>query len=340
MKKIFLIIFCVLLPLSAGAEFLAQPSTEIILNPDQPGPRENVRASISVLGVNFNDANITWFADGKIIDRGIGKTTVNFKTKGLGEATAILVIAQTREGDEFEAGITINPANAEIVWESDSYTPPFYKGRALYAYQGMVKFATVAEIADKNGETLLPEEIYYSWFENDQPKLSASGIGKNSYSIQGGYIMKPIEISVSVSSPDKQSGAKAAVRILPQTPLVVLYEDSPLYGVLYNKSLARSYSLGKDEIGIVAAPYFFSRVDARFLSYQWLVNQAGVSYGNKPSIILRKPAGISGSSELSLKVTNREKILQNALTGLLINFDSKLGNGAGEANNPFYGENN
>ncbi len=108
-------------------------------------------------------------------------------------------------------------------------------------------------------------------------------------------------------------------------PSLLFYINSPLYGILFNESIAANYSLGsQEELTIVAKPYFFNiRNDTGSDSdYNWAVNDTPVkTAGPKNQLLLKQTnTNTTGTAKVSLEVKNLVKIFQIADAGFNVNF--------------------
>jgi len=106
----------------------------------------------------------------------------------------------------------------------------------------------------------------------------------------------------------------------------LLYEQSPLRGVKYERALQGNFNLTNEEVVVTAEPYFFSAKDRRDagIIYSWFLNGRQVS-GNpddESSIVLRRESG-SGSSLISLSVKHPGKLLQEAANAITVNFGER-----------------
>lgn len=130
-------------------------------------------------------------------------------------------------------------------------------------------------------------------------------------------------------SSDKKIKASGSITLEAIEPKTVIYENNPLYGIIYEKAAVGDFKLSGSEITIVAIPYFFSTEETRgnSIKYDWSMN--GRSINNKPSDrqkTFRNTDGSKGSTRISVDLQNDGRELQSARTDVLLNFEGSAGN--------------
>jgi hypothetical protein len=96
------------------------------------------------------------------------------------------------------------------------------------------------------------------------------------------------------------------------SPAILFYEDSPLYGVFYNKAVGDKILLSNAEVKIMASPYGFNMNDS--LRYEWSINNLiHDELAQNKNIVLRINGTDQGRSDISLTMKNvGDDILQTA----------------------------
>ncbi|MEK7072005.1 MAG: hypothetical protein AAB969_00385, partial [Patescibacteria group bacterium] len=151
------------------------------------------------------------------------------------------------------------------------------------------------------------------------------GRGKNSVIINSTIPVRDINMSLQVLDDSGLVLAEKSKTIILNNPKVLFYENNPLYGILYNKAIGGSYSLGtREELKITAKPFSFSFSkdtpgEANFL---WYVNDSYVApVGKNNEITLRQTVtGQVGEVFVSLDLNNINKINQYAGGGFNLEF--------------------
>ena len=227
-------------------------------------------------------------------------------------------------------GILSMPANAlaqtktlevDLIWESLSYTPPFYKGKALYPHQGEIIFVAMPNMII-NGVRISPSQLTYTWKDRGEVMGSLSGLGKNSLTLKGSVITRTLDISVTVTAPDGNSAYKS-IRVAPRSPALILYEDNPMYGIMYQNAILDTFVMKNKELRLLAAPYYVSTVIPNtdpFVSYDWSINGAQINSteNNKDSVLLVRPDDTPIRSNVSVEMKNPKQILQYTESAVLI----------------------
>ena len=104
--------------------------------PNYPEPNTVVFINLTLYTDDLNSADINWYKDGKSVLSGKGETKYSFRMGGVGEETTIEIKIKLLSGASFSKSFTLNPASVNLVWEANSFVPPFYKGKALHPRQG------------------------------------------------------------------------------------------------------------------------------------------------------------------------------------------------------------
>lgn len=288
--------------------------------PTYPRPNEDLSISLSLYTADLNSAMITWYKDGKSVLSGKGETKYSFRMGKVGQEVKISIQIKLQSGASFSKNFTLNPASVDLVWEANSYVPPFYKGKALHSYQGSFKVVAMPEFV-KNGKRVAPGNLVYNWSNGVNAYQSKSGYGKNTIVLDGSLLGKTEEIQVVVTDPAGSMTAQGFVDISPVDPEVVFYINDPYYGYIYDSAAPSSFELSSEEIQVVAAPYFFSSSSFESLSFNWRLNGEKISsLSDSMTAVFRKPSEGSGESNVSLSVENGDKILQQAERNLVMNY--------------------
>lgn len=135
--------------------------------------------------------------------KGVGDRKFQFTTGDLGSVSKISVSSSA-----FSKEMNIRPTGLDIVWQTKSYTPPFYKGKALYTYQSLVDFVAMPSFMTSSGAMIDPKTLVYKWTRNGSVLGDSSGYGKNVFSTSGGVLAKPLQVEVEASTIDGSMRAK------------------------------------------------------------------------------------------------------------------------------------
>lgn len=313
------------IPFAHGQSALVTPTNALRISvvPEFPGPFEDVNISVENFSTDLNKTTISWSLNGKVQKSGVGLKRFVFKSGALGSETLVDIDM----GGDVQR-VSIRPASVDLLWQADTYTPPFYLGKALHSNQDPVTVVAEPFLVQKNGIRLDPTQLIYKWKKNGVVVDNSSGYGKKSFQVNGSILLKPIEISVDVSSQSGEYQATASI-VVPDTQTeTLLYENNPLYGIMFGKELTeKAVALSDTEIRIMSIPLYFSnqQKNGGLLEYRWSLNNITVNQqGNE--VIFRKPDGTaSGKSLISLAIENKERFTQssNASTNITYNTEEQ-----------------
>src|SRR3989344_3085342 len=182
MKLRFLLLCLVAVFILSGVKVFAASSSSILVDvaPPNPAPGEDTTITLSSYANNLDSVLVTWSLNGKTIFSAIGKKTFLVKAPPAGSFASVRAVISLPEG-EIEKTITIRPNEMILLWQAtDSFVPPFYKGKALPLADSEIKIVAMPEIKSSVGGALVnAKNMTYAWkkdYTNDQ---EASGYGKN-----------------------------------------------------------------------------------------------------------------------------------------------------------------
>jgi hypothetical protein len=128
---IFLLFFT--LPILASAQIpTSLDLISISAFPATPTPNQSVSVELESFSTDLNGASIVWTVDGKIVTQGVGKKSLDLRAPALGKTMAVSVIIKTVEGREVRKVLSLKSGQVDLVWESEGFVPPFYKGRSTF----------------------------------------------------------------------------------------------------------------------------------------------------------------------------------------------------------------
>jgi len=298
--------------------------------PQYPGPYTPVTIEIEDFSRDLSKINITWSLNGKVVQSGTGLKRFQTTTQGLGTATSISI---NMAGDVQQ--IILRPTITDLIWQSDTYTPPFYQGKALHTNMSQITVVAEPFFITTQGTRLDPTKLIYRWKKNGTLSSSASGYGKKTFLVTPSVLMKPVDIEVEVLSADETYHSISSVRIPESKTEVVLYENNPLYGINFSNALnQKEVSINEQEIRVFGVPFFFSKTHkvSDKLSFNWKLNNTSI---NQPGdeVIFRKPEGGEGRSSIELTIKNNEQALQKSSGNFYVRFENTA---SGSANQPIF----
>lgn len=299
-----------------------EEQVDISITPKYPLPNETVVITLDAYGIDLNESDISWSNGDKTLLEGKGEKVLKTVAGNAGRPTIITATINPPNSRQLKRTITINPQSVDILWESNTYTPPFYKGKAMFTPQETVKLIAIPNQID-------PKNAVYKWTENGEVFADRSGFGKNTFKHVGDIIARTVDFVVNVSDANKTT-AENYISMAPVSPEVYIYEDNSRYGVLFNKELSTLFDIGTRQEGSVSIyPYFYgsSSRNAKNLDYRWTLNNITIdvpSYQN--DMTFRNKENVDGKSIIGITVTNTDNFLQEIQKATLINFKKSSDN--------------
>lgn len=295
----------------------------IDISKDNPKPGEDIDVFIDSYLFDLNSSSIVWSINNKVSEKGIGIKRITIPAPKIGAVTNVTVDVKGSDGREVRKTINIKSGYVDLIWESDGYVPPFYKGKTPFSYQNNVKITAIPHLAKSSGTEIDPKTLVYTWKLGGKYIDNGQGYGKQSVIIEYGDLPKPLEITVDVINREQTLHTNGSMNLTPSEPSLLFYEEDSLYGIFYNKTLPTNFNLKNIEAKILAIPYGFN-LNNQEVDYNWSINNIEQSdLIRNRSIIIRTKGDTSGSSSLFLDIRNQDRILQGARGNFTINFKKK-----------------
>ncbi len=318
---LFVLLFCIFLsvPQTLRAQLVGITESDVSLGiyPENPQPRDPVTVTIETYSFNLDNSNTRWYVNGNLAQEGKGIKTLTFQVGNLGQASNVRIVIDSNKGQLIK-NISITPNVVTIMWEAQTYTPTFFKGKALFSHQSTITFMAQPQLIVR-GRTLNSSNLIYTWSKDGTVLGNQNGYGKQTLTLTGSVISRSMKILVEVQDPTTGATASGVIQVDPVDPEVATYVVDPLYGTQYNKVIGGTLRLTGKEVTLTAVPYFFSNAES--VSYNWSINGTTISDGqNTRTRVFRKVGEVFGISEVSLKVIQESKLLQFASYSLAIDF--------------------
>ena len=313
---IFFVLICTFFALKTNAQL---QSGDIVLgiSPQYPKANEQVRATVSTYTVDLNNARITWILNGETMLEGIGKKTFSFNSGASSFQTNLEVKIETISGSTINKKIIISPSNIDMLWESyNTYTPPFYRGKALASAEGSIK--VVAMPSNQN-----PAGLNYKWKQDDKSKQDSSGYEKNSFIYTNSFLEDANTVEVAVSDLFGNNIGLNTISITPGSPKILFYKKDQILGTNWDNVLTDGFSVNTNGDTIIAEPYFFSNKDLNSSGYEfiWSLNGENTMVPGQKNILSIKPlSGTSGNTAIKVIINNTRTLFQSMEKSLNVNF--------------------
>ena len=209
---------------------------------------------------------------------------------------------------------SIHAQSVDLLWQGETYTPPFYQGKTLWSNQSGITLVAMPQGLGNQAN------LNYKWSKNGTVLGNINGVGKNTLPYIDTVLSRPQTIKLEIFSLDDDLLATNSIVITPSPPSVLIYEKNPLYGFMFHKEVSKTYPLSEREVTFTAFPLFFSALDRLNpgLTYEWRTNTGETEIRN--SVTYRTLEGLSGSSLVSVNLANQDKIMQTSKKSFLIQF--------------------
>ena len=293
-------------------------SIEII--PEEPLPGQSISAKLISYQFDINRSQIVWVFDGKTIGRGLGKKTANFILPSLGKETVLTVSVITPKGDEVSKTKKFSGSDLDFLWQAGTSIPAGYKGKALAGKKSFVKITVLPHLYTASRLTSR-SSLVYEWTFDYKNLPDESGVDKNTLLIRlndiGDYV-----VGVKVSTQDRKAVAHKFLHLSAEGffPEVILYNDDPMEGPFYGKSLGEEFAIKTKDINIRAEPYFFNQEKGETI-YAWNMNGRSIKSGKKPNTISLVSGDGSGNASINFKMEKDvDNVLQSAEREAKISF--------------------
>jgi len=310
----------------------AQHALSISFSPLYPGPGETVSLTVQSPLFDISQSKVLWRANGKIIAQGTGVDSVQVQAGALGAATTVEVAVSTPDGTAASANATILPAELDLLVDSNTYIPPFYRGGARTSAGGELRLEARPRFR-RGGAFVSASELTYTWRRNGEVMGSISGRGKASVIISAPPLFGTDTISVEARTSDGVVSRIQSLTLSSATPILALYENHPLFGILYHRALGPATFIPESEMTFTAVPFFAPArsADDPGLQYAWQVN--GVNVASSPSRsneLTINAENSSGRALVGLDLTHATNYYLDARATWNITFSTE-----GSATNPF-----
>jgi hypothetical protein len=286
---------------------------QIRSSPTLPGPREEVALTAELYSFDLNRATVTWMENGVRKAQGIGLKRFSFRTGTLGSETVIDVTAESDDG-LVSKRLVFRPGAVDLVWESDGYVHPLYRGKALPAPQSSILVVALPHLrSSTGGKEIEGASVIYEWTVDGTVIGNSSGTGKNTLTVTA-PTAGSLAVGVTASSLDGTLKARTEKIISVASPRIVFYEEDPILGLRTDKALADAFTLTKRETRLVASPFYFSTAkrEGGDITYGWSVNGTTLEGGEEKSAIDLTGGGEGLLVSIKLTIDNAKRFLQTS----------------------------
>lgn len=310
---------------TAHAQFLSGRGMRIFLSlsPEHPRPGESVHITADSPLIDLSRSDIQWSVDDKIIAENPGQTEVDISVGPLGSETHVSVAARATDGTLATEEIFIMPTEVDLLWESDSYIPPFYRGRALPSAGTSIRASAILRFGPAGTAQPSERDIIYTWKRNGSLVPVVSGRGKYSAIFPSPSLFDNDTIQVSAATEDGKYEGEASTVIRSVEPMLTIYKDHPLFGIMYHQALEDSAFVPETEMAFTAIPYFAEAESPNdpALNYAWSVNGADIPTDeSRRNTLTIKTDKSNGLAQVALSITHAVNLFMRSSGAWEISF--------------------
>jgi hypothetical protein len=331
--------FCTLAFFAAIAHAQLDFGIDFVIStqPEHPRPGDAVRVSVKSVLLDLESGTVAWYVNGTRRASGVGLKETEVTVGPLGSATRVRAVFIEEGFERTAAEIVIRPVEIDLLWEADSYVPLTFRGRSLPSAGTSLHMEALPRFKRADGSSVLPRDIIFTWKRNGYVIAGASGRGKSRVVLESPPLFGTDTMSVEARTTDGSFIAETNVRIPSTEPIISLYEDHPLFGVMYHRALGSENFFSGVETSFAAIPYFADAemAESPDLAYEWKVDENSIANDpERPNEITLNAEGSSGIALIGLTLSHASNIFLNANGAWRVLLGTDLGLGAG---NPFGG---
>lgn len=161
-----------------------------------------------------------------------------------------------------------------LSWSTDTYTPPYYLGKALPTTNSFI--TVTANPVSKT--SINPELLIYNWLLNGHWLRQSSGQGKMSLTfLADGPINQSYEINVRILDQKGNFISQKTIFIKLVSPEIILYPKEKTLLTSFNQSVEKLNLTSQQEVNLIALPYFFNIDKITDLNFVWQLDTQRLS---------------------------------------------------------------
>lgn len=245
-------------------------------NPLSPAPKTpvTITANFNVGGgFAFPDVQkgattrYTWYLDNAYVPEqsGVGQNTLTFTAGTLHTIHNVRLQARLSTGKIITAALLIPVVDVDIVWYTDTYTPPGYRGKALATFSSPVVAAAQAFVPPSFGL------LNYVWTIDDDTPLNGFGIGKNRILV--GFPQSAHSVSVKITDLGGNIEISKDI-VVNRTAAEVLFHRVRTGKYDFETRAETAFEISPaGKFSVTAQPYFFGVQTRDGLRFRWTFDQ-------------------------------------------------------------------
>lgn len=288
----------------------------VSISPRYPTPYGQAVISLLSATLDLANASMDVSVGGKRLYQGSVKP-VSVSLGKTGSAASVTVTV-TADGVPYSHSFVIQPQDISLIAEPSASAPVLYQGKPLIPLEGSTRVVAVANMRDAGGKIIPASSLSYAWTVDDTQIANSSGIGKESIVVASPLQYRDRSVSVAVKTQNGSLAGGASISLAPVEPIVRIYKNDPLLGILFDHALSGTYPIADTEATLYGVPYSFPLVSGA-PQVQWFLSGDLAQTGDS---ITFRPSG-KGEGSASLSVSASAGTGANAITDLLLSFGTK-----------------
>lgn len=287
-----------------------------------PTPNTELLITANSKTVDLHNSENSWTVNGEPVDSGKGLLKYKITTGNIGEPLDVVLNAKTPSGI-FKGETVILPALLDVLWEAQTATPPFYRGKAQPSHQSVIKVFAIPLYS----KDLLNEPISFDWQKGDGATLGG-GIGADSTQALAEWENNYMKVTVKANYNGQKITNTLAVKSIPVSNL--FYRISPLSGIQTHTVFQNEHLYNGIDLSLFAVPFGMSssKIENNKVLYAWSVNGKSIEQGDtkksqRITLSREKDQTKSGRISIDLKTQNTSDIMQFSTNGFTWLYNSK-----------------
>lgn len=312
-----LFIMALLSPLHAHAQITTVGAATLSFTPAYPAPGGQVEARVEAYAYDISHARIRWSIDGVPQSVTDGAQSITLEAPALGSTRVVSATITESGGAVHTVRESLTTSAIDFIIEGETRVPLFYQGQTLPSSGSAVRLIAIPSLFTAQGARINQSQLVYTWRANKKVVQSGRGADVLDTTMpQVGSLL----VEVTIESLDGSARYSALERIEPTEPVMLFYEDNPLYG-LSRRALPANFTLLADEISVRAEPYYVSRDIFTNAKHEWKIDNSIVPNPNTDpqTLTLRKTGGV-GTAEVSFSIRNLVALAQTTASAFVVYF--------------------
>ena len=306
-------IFLLFLCFASLASEASAAGYALVLDPQYPQPSESYTVTLTSTGGNASA--VDWFVNGIEHASADDPRKIVLTASKAGERTNIVARITSNTGSVTEVRKDVYPLTVNLHISADTYTPAFYRGRALPSSGS--RMTASALVFNATGDAT--PSYAYRWHLNGKALQGGMALGGNSVVFSSGF-EDELVLQVDVIAPSGAVVAQATERIPVVEPELHFYEKNPLRGLSF-VSIPDPFMLIAEETVVRAEPYYMdTSTSDDDLLMEWELDGKHVESAGAENEISLQKNGSFGKALVTFHVRNLAQLLQGVKESFTVQF--------------------